>query len=90
MRTTDPSEPAIYQIQIGGHLGPQWANWFDGMEITLQDNGDTLLTGLVTDQAALYRLLKKVRNLGMPLHSVNRIGSSNENIKEVYETRNRS
>jgi hypothetical protein len=67
---TDPDQPMFYQIRIEGHLGPQWAEWFDGLTITLEDNGDTLLTGLVVDQAALHGLLKKVRDLGMPLISV--------------------
>ena len=65
-----PSQPALYQIRIKGHLGSQWTDWFDSMSITLEDNGDTLLTGPVTDQAALYGLLKKVRDLGMPLVSI--------------------
>ena len=60
-----------YEIRLKGHLGDQWAEWFEGLTITLEDNGDTLLSGLVTDQAALHRLLKKVRDLGMPLLSVN-------------------
>jgi len=68
---TDSSQPMIYQIRINGHLGHQWTDWFDGLTITLEDNGDTLLTGLVVDQAALHGLLKKVRDLGMPLLSVN-------------------
>ena len=63
----------IYQIRIKGHLGTQWADWFDGLSITLQDNGDTLITGWLVDQAALHGLLRKVRDLGMPLISVNRI-----------------
>ena len=63
----------IYQIRVKGHLGPHWAGWFEGMAITLEANGDTLLTGPVIDQAALYGLLKKVRDLGMPLISVNPI-----------------
>ncbi len=63
-------EPMIYQIRIKGHLSAQWADWFEGMAITLEDNGDTLLTGLVADQAALFGLIKKVRDLGMPLRSV--------------------
>ena len=63
-------QPVIYQIRIKGHLGHQWADWFGGLTITLEDNGDTLLTGLVADQAALHGLLKKVRDLAMPLISV--------------------
>jgi hypothetical protein len=66
---TDPGEPMIYQIRIEGHLGPQWTDWFGGLTITLEDNGDTLLTGPVVDQAALHGLLKKVRDLGLPLIS---------------------
>ncbi|MBN1658263.1 MAG: hypothetical protein JXA93_07680 [Anaerolineae bacterium] len=62
--------PVVYQIRIKGHLGCEWADWFGGLKITLDEDGDTLLTGLVADQAALYGLLKKVRNLGMPLVSV--------------------
>jgi hypothetical protein len=70
---TDPSQPMVYQIRIKGHLGGQWTDWFEGLTITLEDNGDTLLTGPVVDQAALHGLLKKVRDLGMPLLSVNRV-----------------
>jgi hypothetical protein len=66
----DPGQPIVYQIRIKGHLGRQWADWFGGLVITLEDNGDTLLTGPVIDQAALHGLLKKVRDLGMPLVSV--------------------
>jgi hypothetical protein len=66
----DPNHPMIYQIRIEGHLGPEWSDWFEGLTITLEDNGDTLLTGPVIDQAALHGLLKKVRDLGMPLLSV--------------------
>jgi hypothetical protein len=60
----------VYQIRIKGHLGCQWTDWFGGLAITLEDNGDTLLTGLVTDQAALHGLLRKIRDVGMPLVSV--------------------
>ena len=70
---TDSDESRAYQIRIKGHLGLQWTDWFGGMTITLEDNGDTLLTGPVVDQAALHGLLKKVRDLGMPLLSVNRL-----------------
>jgi hypothetical protein len=65
-----PSQTVIYQIRIKGHLGHQWTNWFEGLTITLEEDGDTLLTGPVIDQAALHGLLKKVRDLGMPLVSV--------------------
>jgi len=67
---TDPSQPVVYQIRIKGHLGSQWTDWFGGLTITLEEDGDTLLTGPVVDQAALHGLLKKVRDLGMPLVSV--------------------
>jgi hypothetical protein len=65
----DANHPLVYQI-IKGHLGPQWTDWFEGLVITQEENGDTLLTGPVVDQAALHGLLKKVRDLGMPLLSV--------------------
>ena len=71
--TTDPSQPIVYQIRISGHLGREWADWFEGLAITALDNGETLLTGPVVDQAALYSLLRKVRDLGVPLLSVNRV-----------------
>ena len=66
---TDPGEPIVYQIRIKGHLDRRWTDWFGGLTITLEDNGDTLLTGPVADQAALHGLLSKVRDLGMPLLS---------------------
>jgi hypothetical protein len=68
--TNNPSQPVVYQIRINGHLGHQWAAWFEGLTIRLEEDGDTLLTGPVIDQAALHGLLKKVRDLGMPLVSV--------------------
>ena len=63
----------VYQIRVQGHLGAQWTDWFEGLTIRLEKDGEMLLTGLVVDQAALHGLLKKVRDLGLPLLSVNRI-----------------
>jgi hypothetical protein len=68
--TEDDDEPGLYEIRIKGHLDNRWADWFDGLTITLEDNGDTQLTGPVIDQAALHSLLRKVRDLGLPLVSV--------------------
>ena len=73
---TDPSQPAVYQIRIKGHLNEHWVDWFEGMNITLEENGNTLLTGPVIDQAALHGLLKKVRDAGMTLLSVNQYYST--------------
>lgn len=66
-----PSQPMVYQIRLKGHLDDQWTDWFEGLTITLEEDGTTLLSGPVADQAALHGLLKKVRDLGMPLVSVN-------------------
>jgi hypothetical protein len=63
-------EPELYEIRVTGHLDARWAEWFEGLTIRLEDNGDTLLTGPVIDQAALHGLLKRVRDLGLPLISV--------------------
>ena len=71
--TTDPSQPPVYQIRVEGHLGPQWTDWFGGLAITPEATGATLLTGPVVDQAALYGLLRRVRDLGLPLLSVIRL-----------------
>ena len=83
---TDPTQTMVYQIRIKGHLGSQWTDWFGGMTVTLEKNGDTLLTGPVVDQAALHGLLRKVSNLGIPLVSVILIepmkdNASNTNLK---------
>ena len=69
----DPSQPIVYQIRVKSHLSSDWTDWFDGLTITPEEDGDTLLTGPVIDQAALHGLLKKVRDLGMPLVSVIRV-----------------
>lgn len=70
---SDPNLPPVYQIRIKGHLDRKWKDWFEGMSITLEDGGETLITGSVVDQAELHGLVKKVRDLGLPLISVNRL-----------------
>lgn len=79
----DPRQPMIYQIRIQGHLGSEWTDWFGGLSITLSDNGETLLTGPVIDQAALHGLLRKVRDVGMPLLSVNRLKCGQADASDV-------
>lgn len=76
----DPEATPVYQIRVKGHLGPQWTDWFEGLAITIEEDGGTLLTGPIVDQAALYGLLKKVRDLGIPLVSVNRVEPGPEDI----------
>ena len=78
-------EPGLYEIRIKGHLDDRWADWFEGLTITLEDNGDTLLTGPVVDQAALHGLLRKVRDLGIPLLSVNRVEPGQADAPEVKQ-----
>jgi len=75
---TDPCQPTVYQIRIKGHLSDQWVGWFESLTITLVENGDTLLTGPIADQAALFGLLRRVRDLGMQLISVNRVETGNQ------------
>ncbi len=65
--------PWRYEIRLMGHLNDQWADWFEGLTLTLEANDHTLLSGPIADQAALHRLLKKVRDLAMPLLSVMRV-----------------
>jgi len=79
----DRHEPQTYEIRIKGHLADRSAYWFPGLTITLTDSGDTLLTGPVVDQAALHGLLRKVRDLGMPLISVNRVQPGQDQVPDV-------
>ncbi len=82
-QATDSGQPAVYQIRIKGHLNEQWEDWFEGMNISLEDNGNTLLTGPVIDQPALHGLLKKVRDLGMTLLSVNGVNPDQPEAPDV-------
>jgi hypothetical protein len=81
--TEDSRQPTRYEIRIQGHLDHGWADWFGDVTVTLEDDGNTLLTGEVVDQAALYAMLKKVRDLGVPLVSVNRIKPDQKDTPEV-------
>jgi hypothetical protein len=76
-------DSGLYEIRLKGHLDNRWADWFDGLTITLEDQGDTLLTGHVVDQAALHGLLKKVRDLGMPLLSISFVNPDQAETQEV-------
>ena len=78
-------EPGLYEIRIKGHLADRWAGWFGGLTITLEDNGDSLLTGPVIDQAALFGLLRKVRDLGMPLISVICVEPGQADVSDVQQ-----
>ncbi len=81
--TENQSEPGLYEIRVKGHLDDRWSDWFEGLTITLEENGDTLLTGPVIDQAALHGLIKKVRDLGMPLVSVSPVEPGQADATEV-------
>jgi hypothetical protein len=80
----DPDQPRIFQIRIQGHLSQQWTDWFEGLTITLEEDGSTLLTGPVIDQAALYGILKKVRDLAVPLLSVNSNRAESQDTKQAH------
>jgi hypothetical protein len=77
------NQPQRYEIRLKGHLDERWTEWFEGLTITLEENGDTLLTGVVIDQSALHGLLKKVRDLGMPLISVCTVKPRQDGIQEI-------
>jgi len=83
--TEDYYEPGLYEIRIRGHLADRWATWFGNMTIALQENGDTLLTGPVIDQAALHALLRKVRDIGMILLSVRALEPSQVDVPGVKQ-----
>ena len=80
---TDPDQPLVYQLRLEGYLEDQWADSFGGMSVSREENGDTLLTGPVVDQAMLHGLLKKVRDLGLPLVSVNPVEPGQPEVSEI-------
>jgi hypothetical protein len=80
--TEDHHEPGRYEIRIKGHLNNRWAAWFEGLTITREDNGETRLRGPVVDQAALHGLLRKVRDLGLPLVAVIQIEPEQEDVPD--------
>jgi hypothetical protein len=82
---SDPDQPMICHIRIEGHLGPHWSSWFEGLAVTLEDNGETLLSGPLVDQAALHGLMRKVRDLGIPLLSVVCIKAGQAETSEVTD-----
>ena len=81
----DPSQPTVYEIRMKGNLGQHWSDWFEGLAITLDDNGQTLLSGPVVDQAALHGLIRKVRDLGIPLLSVVCVKADQPETSEVTD-----
>ncbi len=81
----DLDQRIVYQFRIKGHLGQQWMNWFEGLTITLEEDGNTLLSGPVVDQSAMHGILKKIRDLGMPLLSVNAIGHNPKDVSDVQD-----
>lgn len=70
---TGSSRPTVYEVRIKGHLGPDWADWFEGAAVSSLADGDTLLVGPMVDQAALHAVLRRVRDLGLTLVSVRRL-----------------
>ncbi len=78
----EAEQQTVYQIRIKGHLDQQRMNWFEGLTISLEEDGKTLLSGTVIDQSALHGILKKIRDLGMPLLSVNSIGQKQQDKSE--------
>jgi hypothetical protein len=81
---TPPNQAPLYQIRLKGHLGREWADWFGGMAVDLTEDGDTLLTGPVPDQAALHGILKKVRDLGLPLLAVQCVAATDKGARPTH------
>jgi hypothetical protein len=81
-----PARPTVYQIRVRGHLEDRWADWHEGLTVTLEETGDTLLTVPVVDQAALHGLLRRLRDLGVPLLSINPAASGQPGNSSKEET----
>jgi len=79
------NQPVIYQIRIKGYLDSEWSDWFEGMIVTLEGDDITCLTGPVIDQAALHGLLRKIRDLGIPLISVGPVACNQENAPDIQQ-----
>ncbi len=76
---SEHAQQKVYQIIVKGHLDSEWSDWFDGLTITMVDNGETILSGPVVDQTALHGVLIKIRDLGLPLLSLTCIETGREN-----------
>ena len=83
MNDPPTSNAPNYEIRLKGHLEARWEQWFDGLTITLEENGSTLLSGPLADQAALHGMLKKVRDVGLPLLSINSVEPDTEEVRET-------
>ena len=81
----DADQQTIYQFKLKGHLSQQWLNWFEGLIVTLEEDGNTLLSGTVVDQSALHGILKKIRDLGMPLLSMNSVETGAQDVSDNHE-----
>jgi hypothetical protein len=83
-------KPAAYQIQIRGQLDGSWSDWFNAMTVSVEKSGDhpavTTLTGIITDQAALHGILSRIRDLGLPLLLVRRMGDAGRMPEEDFDT----
>ena len=81
----EANQQMVYQFKLKGHLSQQWLNWFEGLIVTLEEDGNTLLSGTVVDQSALHGILKKIRDLGMPLLSMNSVETGAQDVSDNHE-----
>ncbi len=80
--TDDPCQPGLYEIRIKGHLDDRWADWFEGLTFTHESDGTTILDGPLTDQAALLGVLNGIRDLGLPIISVQCVGPTEKGVRK--------